>query len=240
MKSIAAVPTKQSQFQAFLDRGSVFVHLDPRRPGVSVPLAVAVRPRAVLQVKRALTIPLPDIEVDGEGVRVTLTFGGTPFRCSLPWSSVFSLVADDGEVTVWPLELPTEVAPPRSPLSIAAGRKGRTEYPGHPVSLPPPSLGPKPRVSKKPTSEPVAAAEEDRPQAHSPSVIPGSVKAASRIPRAPAVPKSMMPIAFEETPAEEPVKPAKKTRSDSSSAASRALRVNDSMSLAPKKPRGEK
>ena len=56
---------------------------------------------------------------------------------------------------------------------------------------------------------PLAAAEDERPQAHSPSVIPGSVKAASRIPRAPAVPKSMVPIAFEELPAEEPVKPAK-------------------------------
>ncbi len=113
MKSIAAVPTKQSQFQAFLDRGSVFVHLDPRRPGVAVPLSVAVRPRVVLQVKRALTIPLPDVEVDDEGVRVTLTFGGQPFRCTLPWTAVFSLVADDGEVTVWPLELPAEVAPDR-------------------------------------------------------------------------------------------------------------------------------
>jgi hypothetical protein len=207
---------------------------------VAVPLSVAVRPRVVLQVKRALTIPLPDIEVDDEGVRATLTFGGQPFRCTLPWTAVFSLVADDGEVTVWPLELPAEVAPDRSPFSIAAGRKGRTEHPGHPVSLPPPSLGPKARLTKKPTSAPLAAAEDERPQAHSPSVIPGSVKAASRIPRAPAVPKSMVPIAFEELPAEEPVKPAKKTRSDSSSAASRAMRANDSLSLAPKKPRGEK
>lgn len=239
MKSHAPVPTKREQFQAFLDRGSVFVHLDPRRPGVAVPASLALRPRAVLQVKRVLTIPLPDIEADDEGVRVTLTFGGVPFRCVLPWSSVFSLVADDGEVTVWPLELPAEVAPERSPESLAPGAKARNT--GRPLSLPPPSLQPKPRASKKPSRAPAAAADEG-PSA---SVIPGSLRSAERIPRAPGLPKSMFPAAFapdvelEPEPVKVTVTPARR-RSDSMPAASRAERANDSLSIAPKKPRDPK
>jgi hypothetical protein len=223
------VPTKQAQFQAFLDRGSVFVHLDPRREGVEAPASVKARSRVVLQIRRALTIPLPDITVDADAVRVTLTFGGEPFRCTLPWGSMFSLVADDGEVTVWPLELPHELAPDRAPTAVGAG--GRSVHPGHPVSLPPPAIGvARSRApSRSPSRVPAELGAAPRPA----SVIPGSLAAALRIPRAPALPRALS-IPQTEEPRREDTR-----RSDSTPAASRAMRVNDSMSLRPRNDRDD-
>ena len=227
------VPSKQAQFQAFLDRGSVFVHLDPRREGVEAPASVKARSRVVLQIRRALTIPLPEITVDADAVQVTLTFGGEPFRCTLPWSSMFSLVADDGEVTVWPLELPHELAPDRAPTAV--GARGRSVHPGHPVSLPPPAIGvARSRApSRSPSRSPSRMPAEFRPSQRPASVIPGSLAAALRIPRAPALPRAMAIPQIEEPRREET------RRSDSTPAASRAMRVNDSMSLRPRNDRDD-
>lgn len=227
------IPSKQSQFRAFLDRGSVFVHLDPRRANVEAPASIKARPRVVLQVRRALSIPLPDISIDDDAVRVTLSFGGVPFRCALPWSSMFSLVAEDGEVTVWPLDMPREVAPDRTPVPVADTRK-RSVHPGAPVSLPPPAIAaPRSRApSRHPSRAPSRMPSRVPPQAPSPSVVPGSLAAALRIPRAPAVPSSLAIPPVEESRRDEP-------RRDSTPAASRAMRANDSLSLLPRDERFE-
>ncbi len=231
------VPSKLVQFQAFLDRGSVFVHLDPRRAGFEAPASILARPRVVLQVKRTLSLPLPDISVDADALRVTLTFGGEPFRCTLPWSSMFSLVADDGEVTVWPLELPRELAPDKTPKAVSDTRRGASVHPGHPVSLPPPAIGVSRsrRPSRAPPRRPSRAPVEIRASQRPASVIPGSLAAALRIPRAPAVPASLAVPQSDDADAH----PGDRKRSDSTPAASRAMRANDSMSLRPQNERGD-
>ncbi len=213
------VPSKTEQFQAFLDRGSVFVHIDPRRPGVVVPESLAVRSRVVLQVRRALALPLPDIQTDDVGVHVTLSFARTPFRCTLPWSAIFSLVAEDGEVTVWPTDLPTEMAPARGPMAVESVYPRRSEHPGRPVSCPPPAMG-RARRSQAPSRIPAA-----RPD----SVIPGSFQAAMSIPRTPAVSPALAEALADLDAAPAPAP----RRCDSTPAASRAMRANDSMSLLP-------
>ncbi len=235
------VPSKLVQFQAFLNRGSVFVHLDPRRAGVVAPASILARPRVVLQVKRTLSLPLPDISLDDEGVRVTLTFGGEPFRCTLPWTAMFSLVADDGEVTVWPLELPRELAPDRTPKAVTDTRRGVSVHPGHPVSLPPPAIGvsrsrrPSRLPSRSPSRSPSRVPVEIRASQRPASVIPGSLAAALRIPRAPAVPASLAIPQSDEGDTH----PSDRKRSDSTPAASRAMRANDSMSMRPQNERGD-
>jgi len=96
--------------ERLLDDGPVLVHLDPRRPGVRVPDAHAAGPRLVLRFGHNLTPPIPDLAVGEEALEGTLTFRGVPFRCYIPWTSVFALVSDEGRGRVWPGDLPTEVA----------------------------------------------------------------------------------------------------------------------------------
>jgi stringent starvation protein B len=110
---MAASPplSKQEQLHKLLERGSVFVHLDPRREGVVVPPWLTKKPQLVLQLGLNFPIPIRDLEIDEAGVRCTLSFNRAPFYCVLPWHAVYALVAEDGQVTVWPSELPSELVP---------------------------------------------------------------------------------------------------------------------------------
>lgn len=106
----ASLPPKREVADALLERGSLFVHLDPRTPGVVVPEYLRNQPQLVLQVGLNLVIPIPDLEVDDEGVFGTLSFNRSPFYCRVPWAAVFGLVGDDGMGLVWQEDLPAEVA----------------------------------------------------------------------------------------------------------------------------------
>jgi len=103
------LPAKKDVARALLLRGSVFVHLDPRSHGVSVPKRFGAEPQLVLQIGLDLPIPIPDLRVDQEGVLATLSFSRTPFTCIVPWSAVFALVGEDGKGMVWPESVPPEI-----------------------------------------------------------------------------------------------------------------------------------
>src|SRR3954469_20236293 len=130
-------PSKREQLNKLLERGSVFVHLDPRRPGVVVPAWLTRKPQLVLQLGLNFPIPIRDLEIDEQGVRCTLSFNRAPFYCVLPWTAVYALVAEDGQVTVWPSELPSELVPQAEP---AVRRDGPRERRG-------PKAGGRPRIS---------------------------------------------------------------------------------------------
>ena len=104
------LPAKKDVARALLLRGSVFVHLDPRRAGVLVPTRLRLQAQVVLQVGLDMPVPIPDLRVDDEGVYGTLSFKGVPFTCFVPWSSVFALVGDDAKGMVWSTEMPSEIA----------------------------------------------------------------------------------------------------------------------------------
>ena len=91
-------------------RGSVFVHLDPRADGVLVPQWLREQAQLVLQIGLDMPVPIPDLRVDDRGVSGTLSFQRSPFTCSVPWSSVFAIVGDDGRGMVWPTDFPPEIA----------------------------------------------------------------------------------------------------------------------------------
>ena len=91
-------------------RGSVFIHLDPRKLGVLVPARLRSQAQVVLQVGLDMPVPIPDLRLDEEGVFGTLSFKGVPFSCFVPWGSVFALVGEDGKGMVWASEMPAEVA----------------------------------------------------------------------------------------------------------------------------------
>jgi stringent starvation protein B len=88
----------------------VFVHLDPRRPGVLVPARLRSQAQVVLQVGLDMPVPIPDLRVDEEGIFGTLSFKGIPFTCFVPWSATFALVGEDAKGMVWSKEMPEEIA----------------------------------------------------------------------------------------------------------------------------------
>lgn len=110
MADIPSLPVKKDVVRSLLLKGTVFVHLDPRREGVVVPQWLKQQPQLVLQVGLDMAIPIPDLKVDDTGVFGTLSFNRKPFTCSVPWHGVFAVVGDDGKGMVWPESMPAEVA----------------------------------------------------------------------------------------------------------------------------------
>ncbi len=104
------LPSKKDVGRALLLRGSVFVHMDPRREEVEVPPWLKDQPQLVLQVGLDMPVPIPDLRIDDKGVFGTLSFNRAPFTCRVPWKHVFALVGEDGRGMVWPEDLPDEIA----------------------------------------------------------------------------------------------------------------------------------
>lgn len=93
---------------------SVFVHFDPRTPTTVVPLRLALRAHLVFQVGYDMPVPIPDLRTAPEGIYGTLSFGGKPFACFVPWSAVCAVVGEgEGSETVF--------SPPSMDAMIEAG-----------------------------------------------------------------------------------------------------------------------
>jgi hypothetical protein len=110
MSQTQPLPPKKEVALALLERSSVFVHLDPRQTSVVVPPWFKKQPQLVLQVGLNMSVRIPDLRVDEEGMTCTLSFNRSPFYCVVPWSSVFAMIDDDGRGMVWPDDVPVEVA----------------------------------------------------------------------------------------------------------------------------------
>jgi stringent starvation protein B len=110
-----------------LERTSVFVHLDPRRPGVIVPQGFLKQPQLVLQIGLNMAIAIPDLEVGDEGISCTLSFNKRPHFCRLPWSSIYALIGESGGGMVWPEDVPPEVV---SQQRAAAKKEAKPRRPG--------------------------------------------------------------------------------------------------------------
>ncbi|MCL2824266.1 MAG: ClpXP protease specificity-enhancing factor SspB, partial [Polyangiaceae bacterium] len=105
------LPDKRKVFEALVaEAPSVFLHLDPRRDNVRVPAHFRNNPMLVLEIGMNMRVPIPDLDIDERGVNCTLSFGGRPFWCSIPWTSVFTIVASDKRGMAWPSDVPREVA----------------------------------------------------------------------------------------------------------------------------------
>jgi stringent starvation protein B len=103
------LPPKKDVALALLQGSSLYIHLDPRKTEVVVPLHFKKQAQLVLQVGLNMAVPIPDLQVDDEGVTCTLSFNRSPFWCRLPWSAVYALVGDDKRGMIWPDEVPAEV-----------------------------------------------------------------------------------------------------------------------------------
>ncbi len=123
---MARTPDKRQTLLHFLERGVTMVHLDARKDGVVVPSQYAQEPH--LRLNLSYRYSIPDLTMNDRHVQATLSFGGTPFQCVLPWTSIFGITSHAGEGQVWPEDLPGEVmegiATKRDPKA-PSGAKGR-------------------------------------------------------------------------------------------------------------------
>jgi stringent starvation protein B len=121
------LPRKQAVALDLLERTSVFVHLDPRRPGVVVPPGFLKQPQLVLQIGLNMAISIPDLDVADEGISCTLSFNKRPHFCKLPWSAIYALIGEQGGGMVWPEDVPPEVV---SQQRAAAKKETKPRKPG--------------------------------------------------------------------------------------------------------------
>jgi stringent starvation protein B len=116
------LPRKKDVVLQLLEQATVFVHLDPRGEAVRVPPWFKRQPQLVLQVGLNMAVPIPDLEVDDEGISCTLSFNRSPFLCVIPWASVFALVDENRQGMVWPDDVPPELAAQAQQQKPAAAR----------------------------------------------------------------------------------------------------------------------
>jgi stringent starvation protein B len=157
------VPTKKETLLAYLARGTAMVHLDARRPSVSVPSQYATD--AHLRLNLSYRYSISDLEIGDEVVQATLSFGGRPFHCVLPWASIFGITCNGtGEGQVWPEDLPVEVV---NTLHDRRGGKRRNENsdPGRPSPAPPFRRPPLSAVDGELKEPPAAKEQPPSPEA---------------------------------------------------------------------------
>ena len=103
------LPAKREVAGQLLEQGAILVHVDPRRSGVSVPAAFCTDPKLVLRFGYGLTPAIADLDLSDEALCGTLSFGGHPHHCVLPWAAVYAVVSEaDQRGMVWPDDVPAE------------------------------------------------------------------------------------------------------------------------------------
>ena len=112
---------------ALLQESSLFIHLDPRREGATVPSWLKRQPQLVLQVGLNMAVRIPDLDVGEQAICCTLSFNRSPFFCYIPWSAIFGLVGEDGRGRIWPEDVPIEIASQMQQEASKEPAKGNTK-----------------------------------------------------------------------------------------------------------------
>ena len=161
-----APKTKWGLFAELLQEGVTTLHLDARRPQVRVPSHLANEPWLALNYSYRYGIS--DFEFDEEAVFASLSFGGRPFACRVPWSAVFAVTNEARTAgLIWQEDLPPES---RAPESDAAYD---TPLPPVPIPTGKPQPQPQPRPELRvltgeaqPTDAPQPSGDPQPPRSH--------------------------------------------------------------------------
>lgn len=104
---MAANDDKREMLEKLLDAGMVMVTLDGRAAGVDVPQRFQDDPQLALNLSYRFGLSM---QVDDWGIRATLTFGGQPHLCKLPWGSIYQAFSHvTGEQLLFPEDLPADL-----------------------------------------------------------------------------------------------------------------------------------
>ena len=164
------VPEKKERLLSALDQGMVMIHLDARRPGVSVPSHLAGE--AHLRLNLSYRFDPPDLTVNEWGVRCTLSFSGSRYTVAVPWNALFAITSHvSREFWLYPEDMPQELLQhplaspqaPREPAPAAAASTPRPRAMLREVQCGDGPETPGPRHAAEPV--PLAAAPKPAPQA---------------------------------------------------------------------------
>ncbi len=123
-------PDKRELVEKLLGDGPILVHVDARRDDVSIPQGFRDDPKLVLRFGYGLTPAIVDLSVDGSGIAGTLTFGGVPHRCRLPWPAIYAVVSEvDQRGMVWPDDVPAAVVDELASETAEDAETGADESP---------------------------------------------------------------------------------------------------------------
>lgn len=101
-------PEKKQRLVDALENGMAMIHLDARRPGVLVP--VALRNEAHLRLNLSYRFDPPDLAIGEWGVRCSLSFSGSRFTVAVPWNALFAITSHmSKEFWMYPDDMPPEV-----------------------------------------------------------------------------------------------------------------------------------
>jgi stringent starvation protein B len=133
---------------ALLERAEARVHLDARRPGVILPARFLSEAHLRLDYGYGFQPPIPDLKIEDDGIRATLSFSRVAFSTFVPWTSVYVIADFDGNGAVWQDDIPAD-------LPIERSADGSDPVPPQPPS-------PSPSSSSKP-SDPAPTGKKPRP-----------------------------------------------------------------------------
>ncbi|HEY3498350.1 MAG TPA: ClpXP protease specificity-enhancing factor SspB [Polyangiaceae bacterium] len=148
------LPRKKDVALSLLEQATVFVHLDPRGEKVRVPPWFKRQPQLVLQIGLNMPVPIPDLQVDDDGLSCSLSFNRSPHFCVVPWTSVFALVGENGRGMVWPDDVPPEVQ------AAAEKQAKQAKLAAAPPPPPEPAAAPEPAPKKRRKSRAKTASTE--------------------------------------------------------------------------------
>lgn len=132
----SGLPPKIQVVEELIGKGPILVHIDARADEVCVPESFTADPRLVLRFGYDLSPPIADLEIDDDALSGTLTFGGVPFTCVLPWSAVYAVVSEaDQKGMVWPDDVPSAVL---DDMSAPTDKEERNAHVESPASRPDP------------------------------------------------------------------------------------------------------
>jgi hypothetical protein len=100
-----------------LEEDFILIVVDPQHPQVALPDSLKKKAEPVgLHIGMRLAKPIPDLQIDAEGISATLSFDGAPFYCFLPWTSIMQL-SNGEEHLIW-------ICPPSETKNETKGLRG--------------------------------------------------------------------------------------------------------------------
>ncbi len=98
---------KQDFLNEMLSKGDAMVCLDARQPDVEVPKAHKTNPMLNLVISLNFRRPIDVLE---DGIYGSLSFGGRPHKCVIPFTSVWAIYEPDSQKgQVWEASIPEDI-----------------------------------------------------------------------------------------------------------------------------------
>lgn len=108
--------TKRIIVEDALDSGfQVMLHVDGRKCTLPEDLTKELYVWLVI-ARRGLAKPIPDLVLDDDGVKASLSFGNTPIPCILPWTALFHVETSEGFQATWTEDVPAPEVAAAEPL----------------------------------------------------------------------------------------------------------------------------